>query len=53
VLVSTIGYNLDVRILVAGDRYWNCADLAKQIVSRLLARYGQNLVIIHGGEPRC
>jgi hypothetical protein len=44
-------YYLDMRILVIGDRHWNCAELAGQIVNRLLARYGPNLVIIHGGEP--
>jgi YspA, cpYpsA-related SLOG family len=40
-----------MRILIVGDRHWNCADLAEQIVSRLLARYGPNLTIVHGGEP--
>ena len=44
-------YYLNMRILVVGDRHWNCAELAGQIVNRLLARYGPNLVIIHGGEP--
>jgi len=26
-----------MRILVVGDRHWHCAELAEQIVSRLLA----------------
>jgi YspA, cpYpsA-related SLOG family len=38
-----------MRILVAGDRHWRCDDLAEQILSRLLARYGPDLVIVHGG----
>ena len=44
-------YYLNMRILIFGDRHWNCEELAGQIVNRLLARYGPNLVIIHGGEP--
>jgi YspA, cpYpsA-related SLOG family len=38
-----------MRILIAGDRHWRCDELAKQIVNRLLARYGSDLVIVHGG----
>ena len=40
-----------MRILIVGDRHWNCSELAEQIVTRLLARYGPTIVIIHGGEP--
>jgi hypothetical protein len=40
-----------MRILIAGDRHRRCDDLAKQIVNRLLARYGPDLVIVHGGAP--
>jgi hypothetical protein len=40
-----------VRILITGDRHWSCDDLAKQIVNRLLARYGPELVVVHGGAP--
>jgi hypothetical protein len=42
-------YYLDMRILVTGDRHWNCTDLAERVVNRLLARYGPGMVIIHGG----
>ncbi len=42
-------YYLDMRILVTGDRHWNCTDLAERVVNRLLARYGPDMVIIHGG----
>jgi hypothetical protein len=38
-----------MHILVTGDRNWCCPELAEQVVNRLLARYGPNLVIIHGG----
>jgi hypothetical protein len=39
-----------MRILVVGDRHWPCPELAEKIVSRLLARYGTELLIVHGGE---
>jgi acetylglutamate kinase len=38
-----------MRILITGNRHWRCDDLAKQIVNRVLARYGADLVIVHGG----
>jgi hypothetical protein len=40
-----------MRILVAGDRRWNCQKLAERIVDRLRRRYGSDLLVIHGGEP--
>jgi YspA, cpYpsA-related SLOG family len=40
-----------MRILITGDRHWRCDDLAKQVLNRLLARYGPHLVIGHGGAP--
>jgi hypothetical protein len=40
-----------MRILVTGDRHRRCNDLAEQTVNRVLARYGPDLVIIHGGAP--
>jgi hypothetical protein len=46
-----LGYVPDTRILVPGDRYWRCDDLADQIVNRLLTRYGPDPVIVHGGAP--
>jgi hypothetical protein len=44
-------YNLNMRILITGDRHWRCDDLAEQVLNRLLARYGPNLVVVHGGVP--
>jgi hypothetical protein len=44
-------YALNTRILITGDRHWRCDDLAKQIINRLLARYGPELIIVHGGAP--
>jgi hypothetical protein len=32
------------------NSHWSCTELAEQIVSRLLARYGPAIVVIHGGE---
>jgi hypothetical protein len=37
-----------MRVIVTGDRRWYDADLAKQVVNRLLLRYGPGLVIVHG-----
>jgi hypothetical protein len=42
-------YHLDMCILITGDRHWRCDDLAEQIINRLLARYGADLVVVHGG----
>jgi hypothetical protein len=39
---------MDIRILISGDRFWSCPE---QIVNRLLARYGPDLVFVHGGAP--
>jgi YspA, cpYpsA-related SLOG family len=43
------GYSLNMRILITGDRHWRCNELAEQILNRLLARYGPDLVVVHGG----
>ena len=40
-----------MRILLAGDRHWRCDELAEQIINRLVARYGPDLVVVHGGAP--
>jgi hypothetical protein len=40
-----------MRIVVAGDKDWCCPDLAARILRRLVARYGHDIVIIHGNEP--
>jgi hypothetical protein len=46
-----VTYALDMRILITGDWHWRCDDLAEQIINRLLARYGPELIIVHGGAP--
>jgi hypothetical protein len=38
-------------IVVTGDKDWSCPDLAARILRRLVARYGHDIVIIHGNEP--
>jgi YspA, cpYpsA-related SLOG family len=42
-------YSLNMRILITGDRHWRCDDLAEQVLNRLLAWYGPELVVVHGG----
>jgi hypothetical protein len=37
-----------MRILITGDRSWACHKLATTILDRLIARYGPDLVIVHG-----
>jgi YspA, cpYpsA-related SLOG family len=44
-------FYLNICIHLAGDRHWRCDELAEQIVSRLLERYGPDLVVVHGGAP--
>jgi hypothetical protein len=38
-----------MRILVTGDRFWVCRDLATDILRRLIERYGHDVVIVHSG----
>jgi hypothetical protein len=40
-----------MRIVVTGDRFWFCKQLAVTILRRLVGRYGQEIVIVHGGDP--
>ncbi len=44
-------YDVDMRIVVTGDTGWECRELATRILRRLVARYGPDIVIIHGNEP--
>jgi hypothetical protein len=41
--------DLDMSILITGDRHWRCTDLAEWIVKRLVKRYGADALIINGG----
>jgi hypothetical protein len=42
-------YTVRMRIIVCGDRAWNCPELAERVVGRLVVRYGRDkLVIVHG-----
>jgi hypothetical protein len=37
------------RVIVTGDRAWQCDELATRVVARLIERYGrERLVLIHG-----
>jgi hypothetical protein len=40
-----------MRIVVAGDRHWHADEVAVAILTRLVARYGPGIVIVHGGAP--
>ena len=37
-----------MRILVTGDRRWYSPELAARVLSRMIARYGRDIVIVHG-----
>jgi hypothetical protein len=37
-----------MRVIVTGDRFWSCHQLATAILRRLVARYGPDIVIVHG-----
>jgi hypothetical protein len=40
-----------MRIVVTGDRMWACDKLALAVLKRLIARYGREIFIVHGGSP--
>jgi hypothetical protein len=46
-----VRYDLNMCILITGDRHWRCDDLAEQVLNRLLARYGPRIIVVHGGAP--
>lgn len=37
-----------MRIIVTGDREWACLGIAEQVITRLIARYGPGITIVHG-----
>jgi len=36
------------RILITGDRHWQCLYIAREVVRRLIKKYGRDFVVIHG-----
>jgi hypothetical protein len=40
-----------MRTVITGDTAWECPELASRVLRRLVARYGPDIVIIHGNEP--
>lgn len=38
-----------LRVLITGSRDWAAHAVAEQVIARLLARYGPNLILVHGG----
>jgi hypothetical protein len=39
-----------MRIVIGGDQFWACHKLAAAILRRLTARYGPDVLIVHGDE---
>jgi YspA, cpYpsA-related SLOG family len=44
------GWNPGMRIILTGDRFWPCHKLIAEILRRLLAKYGPDIVIAHGDD---
>jgi SLOG family YspA-like protein len=40
-----------MRIVATGDTGWECRELASRVLRRLVARYGPDIVTVHGNEP--
>ena len=38
-----------MRIVVTGNRFWICHELAAGVIRRLVAHYGSGIAIVHGG----
>lgn len=47
-ILDDFRYNLAMRVLITGDRNWHDPGLAERIVSRLIAKHGPLLTIVHG-----
>jgi hypothetical protein len=43
-----VAHEFPQRVGITGDRSWNCPALARRIVRRLKARYGEDVIIVHG-----
>jgi YspA, cpYpsA-related SLOG family len=37
-----------MRVLITGDRNWECRTLARAIIGRLTRKYGSKIIIVHG-----
>jgi hypothetical protein len=42
---------MPVRAVVTGDRYWECRDVADEVVGRLCRRHGYGVTLVHGHCP--
>jgi hypothetical protein len=38
-----------MRIMIGGDRFWRCRDLAADVLRRLVRRYGPDIIVAHSG----
>jgi YspA, cpYpsA-related SLOG family len=45
-----IRYPVDMRIVITGDTEWDCRELASRALRRIVARYGPDIVVVHGNE---
>jgi hypothetical protein len=39
-----------MRVVIGGDQFWPCHRLAAGVLRRMAARYGPDIVIVHGDE---
>lgn len=39
---------MSVRLIISGDRNWNCDDLSRRVVAQLVERFGADLILVHG-----
>jgi hypothetical protein len=39
-----------MQVILTGDRFWPCHKLVADIVRRMIARYGPDIVIVHGND---
>jgi hypothetical protein len=39
-----------MRIVIGGDQFWPCHKLAAAVLHRMTARYGPDIVIVHGDD---
>jgi len=40
-----------MRVLITGDRFWACHQLADGVLQRIIARHGPDITIVRVGSP--
>lgn len=46
-------YHVNIRIVITGDREWQCDELANAVVNRLIVRYGPDVVMAGNRRRPC